>query len=558
MAERLNTRELLDIVAKLSLARNVQQIADVVRTSARRLSGADGVTFVLRDGGYCFYADEDAIGPLWKGRRFPMEQCISGWVMLNRRSASIPDIYQDPRIPHDAYRPTFVKSLIMVPIRREDPVGAIGAYWAEVAKPGETELEVLQALADAGALAFANVQLYTELESTVASDRAARAAAEEASRLKDEFLATLSHELRTPLHVIRGWLWQLRQPGATEDMRRRGLEVIERNATQQAKLVEDLLDTSRAMSGKLRLDLRLVDLAHVCRAVAETAAPAAEARRITVNVSFEEGAAVVKGDPDRLQQIVWNLVSNAITFGVPGGSVEIAGRREADAVRLEVRDDGIGIDPDFLPHIFDPFRQAEAGTTRRFGGLGLGLAIVRQLMTLHGGTATARSAGPGNGTTVILDFPLATAIAAPAGVSLAAPGGVAGCRLDGLRVFLLDDEPEACETERRILEEHGAIVETAATARDALDRLVDEVPDLLLTDLSMSGADGFAFVRSLRGLDSPARHVPAAALLRHPDEKNQREAEAAGFQACLSKPVHVAQLTDTLARLAGVSGSAMG
>lgn len=397
--------ELLDVVVKLSLARSIAAVGDVVRRSARRLTGADGITFVLRDGDQCYYADEDAIAPLWKGRRFPMEACISGWVMRHREPVSIPDIYKDPRIPHGAYRPTFVKSMLMVPVRREDPIAAIGAYWAAVNKPGQHEMEIVQSLAEASALAVANVELYSELQQTIERERVARHAAEDASRLKDEFLATLSHELRTPIHVIQGWLWQLRQPNVSEATQRRGLEVLERHAALQARLVDDLLDASQGSTGTLRLDLKLVDLGEVCREVAASNAIEAAAKSVRVELALDEAPLEIVADPRRLYQAFWHVLSNAIKFSRPGGSVRLEVSRRPDGVRVQVTDDGIGIDPLFLPHAFDPFRQADGGRNRRYGGLGLGLAIVRHLTELHGGQVRAESEGPGTGATVVFDFP---------------------------------------------------------------------------------------------------------------------------------------------------------
>jgi signal transduction histidine kinase len=395
---------LLDAVSGLASARDETAVCSIVRKAARALSGADGVSFVLREGNHCYYADEDAIGPLWKGRRFPMETCISGWAMLNKTHTVVPDIFSDDRIPQDVYRTTFVKSLAMVPVRRENPIGAIGAYWARqhTATPGE--VGVLQSLADAAALALHNVQLDADLKEALAQERQARNAAEEASRLKDDFLALLSHELRTPLHVINNWLWQLKhgkeQPTG---LLMRALDVIERNTALQGRLVDDLLDVSRAAAGKLSIDSKLVDLGALCTSVVETSQAAAHDKNITLAVERLEHPRVW-GDPDRLQQVLGNVVSNAIKFSDAGARVAIAVFRDGARAVIEVRDTGAGVAADFLPHMFDRFRQAEMGMTRRQGGLGLGLAIVREIMALHGGTASAESAGPKQGTKIRLEF----------------------------------------------------------------------------------------------------------------------------------------------------------
>ena len=399
---------LLTVVRDLSFARELPRVAEIVRRAARRLTQADGVTFILRDDDRCHYYDEDAIGPLWKGRRFPLEMCISGWVMLNRQAVVIPDIYADSRIPHDAYRPTFVKSLAVVPVRKNDPIAAVGAYWATHHEATLEEVDVLQAVADAAALALANVQLYGDLQSAIARERAAREAAEQSNRLKDEFLAVLSHELRTPLHVIQGWLWQIDQAGTTPEQRRRAIEVVSRNTALQIRLVEDLLDTSRALAGKLRINPRPLCIRDMCETIAEQARPAALAKGITLATDLAEGPLAVNGDPDRLHQVVTNLLANAIKFTEAGGEIRLQVRATGgDRVSITVTDTGAGIGPEFLPFVFDQFRQADSSTTRRHGGLGLGLTLVRQLVLLHGGTARAESAGKGRGTTMVVELPSA-------------------------------------------------------------------------------------------------------------------------------------------------------
>jgi signal transduction histidine kinase len=398
---------LLDAVSALASARDEGSVCNIVRQAARALTGADGVTFVLRDGDLCHYADEDAIAPLWKGRRFPMETCISGWAMLNKTHVIVPDIYVDERIPHDAYRTTFVKSLAMVPVRREDPVGAIGAYWARQHTASADEIGVLQSLADAASLALRNVQLDGALQSALREERNARAAAEEANRLKDEFLALLSHELRTPLHVIHNWLWQLRQNrNQPVSILAKALDVIERNAMLQSRLVDDLLDVSRASAGKLSIESKLVDLGALCEMAVDLALPAAREKNIAVEFAAADHPRVW-GDPDRLQQVLSNVLSNAIKFSHRGGLVRVKLSSSGNRALVEVIDHGTGVAPEFLPHMFDRFRQANSTMTRRQGGLGLGLTIVREIMTLHRGTVTAASDGVDKGTRIRLDFAVA-------------------------------------------------------------------------------------------------------------------------------------------------------
>lgn len=399
----------LDAITALASARDEAGVCAIVRRAARELSGADGVTFVLRKGNHCYYADEDAIAPLWKGRQFPIETCISGWAMLNRQHVVVPDIYSDDRIPQDAYRPTFVKSLAMVPVRREDPIAAIGAYWASYHLATPVEIGMLQSLADAAALSLHNVQLDANLKAALRQEREARESAESASRLKDEFLALLSHELRTPLHVINNWLWQLKQGKAVPPtILSKALDVIERNTALQSRLVDDLLDVSRAAAGKMSIESQLVPLGTLVASVVALNQPAAAEKSIELTVVQIDNP-TVWGDADRLTQVLSNILSNAIKFSSKGGRIDVQVSRDGAVAGVVVRDDGAGVPPEFLPHMFDRFRQADAGMTRRQGGLGLGLTIVRDIMALHGGTVRAESPGKDRGTTIHLEFAVADA-----------------------------------------------------------------------------------------------------------------------------------------------------
>ena len=436
----------------------------MIRTAARQLTGADGATFVLREGDHCHYTDEDAIAPLWKGLRFPLDQCISGWVMKHGIPAAIPDVSLDPRIPQEAYRPSFVKSLLMVPVRPPDAQAAIGLYWASAHESTADELAIATALADTAALALANVQLYEDLKQSIAREMSARLAAEESARLKDQFLSTLSHELRTPLNVILGWAWQLRRAELPPPLAR-AVEVIERNATVQARLVEDLLDTSRASAGDMKLHLGLVDLFGVCELVADLTRRTATAKGIGFTVRLDGTAPIIWGDGNRVQRIVENLVSNAIKFTPSNGSIGVTVTRTGSRARLVVVDTGIGIHREFLPHMFESFRQADAGTTRRTGGLGLGLTIVRQLVEMHGGTVRAESPGEGHGTTVTVEFPIPAVFEQTESWMQRHGGLVAGTRLDNVTILVVDDEPEVCETISMILEQHGAKVRTATSGK---------------------------------------------------------------------------------------------
>jgi two-component system CheB/CheR fusion protein len=390
---------LLTAVSDLSSARELSSVTAVVRVAARRLTGADGVSFVLKEHDQCFYADEDAISPLWKGRRFPLRSCISGWVMRNRTPVAIRDIYQDPRIPHDAYRPTFVKSLLMVPVRADDPVAAIGAYWADEHDGTEAERSTLEALARAASLALVNVQLWSDLTSALEREQ-------DANRLKDQFLSTVSHELRTPLNVMQGWLWQLERGVPEPERYQAAISTLQRNTAMQVRLVEDLLDVSRAVSGRLTLDLQTVDVTWAVRGAVASLESDAMKKGLALSCEVEASLPLVRADAERVGQITRNLLSNAIKFTPSGGRIGVRVESTPTAVVMTVRDSGVGIPADFLPFAFDQFRQADARITRRFGGLGIGLTIVQELVALHGGSVSASSDGSNRGTAVRVEFPL--------------------------------------------------------------------------------------------------------------------------------------------------------
>jgi signal transduction histidine kinase/CheY-like chemotaxis protein len=541
---------LLETVTALASARTLDEVTLIVRTSARELTQADGVSFVLKEDGNCYYADEDAIGPLWKGSRFPLNTCISGWAMLHREIVVVPDIYLDSRIPHEVYRPTFVKSLVMVPIRAQEPIGAIGAYWAKPHEATVAEQQVLQAMANAAALALRNIELDSDLRRSVERERTARERAELANKLKDDFLATLSHELRTPLHVIQSWIWQLNrseQPPALK----KALEVIERNVSLQSRLVEDLLDVSRASTGRLQLNTRLVDLASACISVVEVLRLSARAKNIQLDVQ-QETSTFIWGDSDRVQQILWNVLNNAIKFTPNDGRILVKisrGNRQACVV---IEDTGIGIEPEFLPFMFDRFRQADPSSTRRYGGMGLGLTIVKELIQLHGGTVKAESRGKGAGTSVTLEFPVPAVLDQP-GTWLRRRAGIEPpqSRLDGLSILVVDDEPEVLSTLEGILRHHGAEVLTAASADEALKLLDQHQPTVLVSDLAMPGRDGFDLVRAVRALPTPARKIPAAVLSAYLASEHASAAESAGFQLFIEKPVQPLELVGQIAQLAG-------
>jgi signal transduction histidine kinase len=388
----------------------------------------------------------------------------------------------------------------------------------------------------------------------------ARGKAEDASRAKDEFLATASHELRTPLNAILGWARMMKSGKLDPNAHARGVDAIERTAKAQVQLIEDILDASRIVAGKLHLDLRPFDLASLVAASVDVVRPAADAKGITIMLAFNPAAARVTGDPDRLQQVVWNLVNNAIKFTPKGGTVEVGLARSGTSVELTVKDTGEGITSDFLPHMFDRFRQADGTTTRRHGGLGLGLALVRHLSEAHGGSVRAESGGRDLGATFTVTLPVqAVYEAAPPSTRPTPPTGERSQRapdvtsLRGIAVLVVDDQPDTRELVATVLRSHGAEVTTAASAEDAVTLLGEHAPMILVSDVGMAQTDGYELIRRVRGLVTKAAAIPAIALTAYARDEDRRLALAAGFQAYLAKPVEPEALVRMVADLASTT-----
>jgi signal transduction histidine kinase len=391
--------------------------------------------------------------------------------------------------------------------------------------------------------------------SSIAVENAINAEAREANRLKDEFLATLSHELRTPLSALLGWTQLLRTGALDEAETSHGLEVIERNVLAQARLIDDLLDVSRIVAGKLRLKARRVALVSVVEAALDVVRRSAESKRLVLDLQVDAGPCEVMGDPDRLQQAVWNLLVNAVKFSQAGGRVRVRLGRLGDEAQIEVSDAGEGISPDFLPRIFDRFRQAERGTKRSHGGLGLGLAIVRHVVELHGGGVHAASPGPGQGATFWVNLPLAPApLAGELPIDREPPGAESAMNepinLSGLRLLVVDDDADSRQTIARLLAHYGADVETAAGAREALRMLTAKPPDVLISDIGMPGEDGYDLIRQVRALSSDdGGAVPALALTAFARDEDLQRALVAGYQRHAAKPVEPAELAALVAEL---------
>ncbi|WP_457334351.1 hybrid sensor histidine kinase/response regulator [Rhizobacter sp. P5_C2] len=399
------------------------------------------------------------------------------------------------------------------------------------------------------------------------AERSARMEAQRATRVKDEFLATLSHELRTPLSAILGWTQVLRRAektGTPVDLAR-AIDVIDRNARAQVKLIDDLLDLSRIMAGKIRLDAQQVPLLEVVQAAVDSARPAAEAKDIRLATRLDPDAPTVRGDSSRLQQVVWNLLTNAIKFTPQGGQVQVALQRNGQRLALSVTDNGIGIPASFLPQVFDRFSQNDSSTTRAFGGLGLGLAICRQLVEVHGGTIRATSAGEGHGASFVVDLPVSHAqleaeeaqrvqsVDSVPTVEEAAPAAdlPALPRLGGVHAFIIDDEPDARDLLQRVFEDQGAQVTPFASAQQALAGLERARPAVIVSDIGMPTMDGYQFMRALRASETRHERIPALALTAFARAEDRKKSLLAGYQAHLAKPFDVTELVLVVANLVG-------
>jgi signal transduction histidine kinase/CheY-like chemotaxis protein len=399
------------------------------------------------------------------------------------------------------------------------------------------------------------------LADLLAREQSARLEAERVNRVKDEFLATLSHELRTPLNAIVGWTHVMRTGSLDAATTERAIETIARNANLQAQLISDILDVSRIVAGKLRLELRAVDLREVVREAMETVKPAVEAKGIQLEAVMDPAAGPITGDPNRLQQVAWNLLSNAIKFTPRGGHVQVRLEAVASSVVLTVQDNGPGIEPGFLPHIFERFRQADASSTRPHGGLGLGLAIVRHLVEMHGGTAEAANRSDGSGAIVWVTLPRRGVAdseeAAPVEKTATADDPAwmdRAPKLANTTVLVVDDDADARSLIQFVLESCGARVRAAASAAEGLRVLREWKPDVLLADVEMPIEDGYSLISKVRAL-APAegRSTPAAALTGYASAQDRMKALQAGFQLHVAKPVQPAELATVVATLKGTT-----
>jgi len=552
----------------LASTRDLQPLLQQVTDAATNISGARFGALFYHDTGD--HGDAMTLHTLSSGApagfaQFgqPRATALFGPSMRGEGIVRSNDLLQDARYgrnaPHrgvPAGHPA-VRSYLAVPVALSGGavIGCLLFGHPEPDMFNERTERIIAGIAAQAAVAIDNARLYEasrqaaeERKVLLDRERQARAEAERTSQMKDEFLATLSHELRTPLTAILGWSQVLRRGSRDQADLHRGLLTIERNARAQAQLIEDLLDMSSIASGKVQLDMLPLAPAAVAAAAVDTVRAAAEAKQIRIDMDFDRDAGMVSGDPNRLQQVIWNLLSNALKFTPRGGHVKVGVQRDGDDhIAISVADSGIGIAPGFLDHVFERFRQADATTTRQHGGLGLGLAIVKHLVEQHGGTVAAASAGEGQGASFTVRLPRRPGgdrgDNAPAGAAPRVGRRAAAHDLSGLQVLVVDDEDDARELIKRILADCNADVLTAATAAEALQLLQHARPDLMVSDLGMPEVDGYGLLDRIRAL-GPARggDLPAIALTAFARSEDRIKALSSGFLAHISKPVEPNEL----------------
>lgn len=546
---------------------DLQALLQTVTDAATELSGAKFGAFFynnIDDKGekYLLYTLSGAPREAFEKFGHPRATPLFGPTFRGEGIIRLDDVLKDSRYgqwgPHHGMPPGHlpVRSYLAVPVilRSGEVVGGLFFGHSQPGKFTARAEQLIAGIAAYAAVAIDNARLYEASQKATANERAARTEIERISELKDEFLANLSHELRTPLTAILGWS-QLLQNRASFDAGdvRKGLEIIERNTRLQIQLIEDLLDMSRIASGKLRLDVQQVDPVSIIEAALETVKPAADAKGIRIKKILTTVAGPIFGDPSRLQQVMWNLLSNAIKFTPRNGKVKVLLERVNSHIKISVTDTGIGLKSEFLNHLFERFRQADGSTTRRHGGLGLGLSIVKHLIELHGGTVWAESPGENQGATFAIQLPLAIVHSK----EQAQPYPKGTVRnfdlpdLSGLKVLVVDDEPDGRDLIRLVLMEANAEVITAEGAKDALELLKERKVDVLVSDIGMPEMDGYEFIKHARKLDQQAgRRTPAVALTAFARSEDRTRALRAGFSAHIAKPVESDELLATIASVA--------
>jgi signal transduction histidine kinase/ActR/RegA family two-component response regulator len=564
----------------LSAELDQEKLVQAVTDAATELTGAQFGSFFYNvyneDGAaYMLYTLSGVSREAFADFPMPRATALFGPTFRGEGTIRMDNVREDPRYGHSkpyhgmppGHLP--VTSYLAVPVTSRSGE-VIGGLFFGHPEPGvftARHERIIQGLAAQTAIAMDNARLYQgaqqtlkEREALLERERKARQESEIASRAKDEFLGLLSHELRTPLNAILGWTRMLSTGRLDPEAVTRGIETIDRNAKLQARLIEDMLDVSRIISGKLRLDAQPVDLTTVVNAAVDTLRPAADAKDIRIQVVLDFGAGVVLGDPVRLQQVIWNLLANAIKFTPKHGRVQVQLERVNSHLEVTVSDTGPGVAEEFLPFVFDRFRQADSTISRHHGGLGLGLAIVRHLVELHGGTVKAGNRGDEPGAVFSVLLPLMVVrkpTGPPAEETARVLPGMSGhlpfdCppALEGLNVLAVDDEPDARELLAMVLRQCGANVTTCGSAAEALAELERHTPDVLVSDIGMPGEDGYYLIRKVRALD-PDRggRIPAVALTAYARAEDRMQALSAGYSMHVPKPVEPAELAVVIASL---------
>jgi PAS domain S-box-containing protein len=564
------------ISAELDLHKIVQAVTD----AATELTGAHFGAFfynVLDQEGESYMLYTLSGVPREKFENFPMPRATAmfGPTFRGEGTVRLGNVRKDARFgkndPHygmpGGHLPVTSYLAVSVTSRSGEVMGGLFFGHEEEDVFSETDERIVEGMAAQAAVAMDNARLFDEAKRARAKAEAVAeenarllTEAREANRLKDEFLATVSHELRTPLTSIMGWLRMLRAGSLNEEQSARALETIERNTYAQTQIIEDLLDISRIISGKLRLDIRLIELSSVIEAAVESTRPAADAKGIRVQLLLDPQAGPVAGDAERLQQIVWNLISNAVKFTPKGGRVQIRLQRIDSHIEIAISDSGQGISPDFLPHVFDRFSQGDSSSTRKYGGLGLGLAIVRQLVEMHGGTVSADSPGEGRGATFTLTFPLAvvknqslkdsTEQIHPS-VNRHDTRFTCPDELAGLKILIVEDEADSRDMLTFVLEQCEAEVRGAGSVAEAMAALEEFDPQVIVSDIGMPGEDGYDLIRQVRERekDTGRRRVPAIALTAYTRTGDRMRALTSGFQMHVPKPVEPAELVAVISSL---------
>ncbi len=520
---------LLLVVKDLACVRTIEEIIEIVRLAARDLTNADGVTFVLRDGECCHYVDENAIGPLWKGMRFPLKSCISGWAMLNKQAAVIEDIYQDARIPIDAYKVTFVKSLVMVPIRVSDPLGAIGAYWSTQHLATPQEIEMLEILTDTTAVAIANVQLFQKLTNQNA--------------LKDKFIAMLAHELRNPVAPISNGVQLLKlKLGETGSVGETVL-MMQNQIKHLSKLIDELLDVSSITYGKISLNLEKLNLVELVRQILNDYAQAIKKSNLTVVEDLPNKPLWAYVDPTRFFQVFRNLLDNALKFSKPDGTIWVdlsfipGDNGSGSLAALSVRDSGIGIDPTILPELFEPFTQADRSLDRTRGGLGLGLSVVKSLVELHGGNVEASSRGINLGAEFRVTLPVCEEVTAWDNDQ-----EIIETAKKSLKILVIEDNDDSAVTLKAVLEHFGHEVSIANNGISGVETAKVFEPQVIICDIGLPEMDGFAVAQELSKDPKFTRSI-LIALTGYGGQMDKELALKSGFKCHLTKPVDFETLT---------------